>query len=295
MTQRDRDMLDLDPDDATRALRMCRAQRRASWQAPVLLWFGFALLLGYLASVFLGANRQVIAAEVGGATPAVVELFTSQGCYSCPPAEALLGELITDIDPDYLVALEFHVDYWDTLVYGRHGSHKDPFSSPTNTLRQRDYNGRRLSGQRGVYTPQMVVNGRYGAVGSRRGDVLDGINRVERPALDLRVTAAGESMLSVGLEGDVAGLPDDAQVWLAVFDIKATTEIATGENHDKTLTSHHIVRRFEPVSPASAAQFDLTVALEAGQGCALLVQSPDLGPIHGAAYCPDSIWRPTEG
>ena len=90
--------------------------------------------------VFLGlfSGPKGTAAERTGKGPAVVELFTSQGCYSCPPAEKLLGELIEN-DPD-LVALEFHVDYWDTLVYGRHGSHKDPFSDEENTYRQQLYN-----------------------------------------------------------------------------------------------------------------------------------------------------------
>ncbi len=256
---------------------------------PMLAGFGAALLMGYAGLATLGGvGRPVVAAEHSGATPAVVELFTSQGCYSCPPAEKLLGELIEGADPEHLIALEFHVDYWDDLVYGRHGSHKDPFSSPSNTLRQRHYNHVGLSGRGGVYTPQAVVSGRHGVIGSRRGDVLDGINRVERPALDVRVVASTASALTVTLDGT---LPGDAQVWLAVFDIEKATVVTTGENHDKTLVSHHIVRSFEPVSPPGLAQFDVDLALGEGQGCALLVQSPDLGPIHGAAYCPESVWR----
>ncbi|MEM9605677.1 MAG: DUF1223 domain-containing protein, partial [Pseudomonadota bacterium] len=213
-----------------------------------------------------------------------------------PPREAqrvvvALAQRVGRAGEGVLVRAVPPVDYWDTLVYGRHGTHKDPFSSPTYTLRQRDYNALRLSGRRGVYTPQVVVNGRYGAVGSRRGDVLDGINRVERSAVELQVSAATGTTLTVALQGDLSDVPDDAQVWLAVFDIEATTEITSGENHDKTLTSHHIVRSFEPVSPAGVTSFSVAPTLGEGQGCALLVQSPDLGPIHGAAYCPESVWR----
>ena len=105
------------------------------------------------------------------------------------------------------------------------------------------------------------------------------------------MTAAGDGLLNVALGGDLSALPSDAQVWLAVFDVEATTVVTTGENHDKTLNSHHIVRTFEPVSPAGVAQFEVALDLGQGQGCALLVQSPDLGPIHGAAYCPESLWR----
>ncbi len=271
--------------------RVSPAKRRGVLAAglPALAGFAASLAVGYAVLTAGVGGSPAVAAAHSGATPAVIELFTSQGCYSCPPAEKLLGELVESADPSQLVALEFHVDYWDSLVYGRHGSHKDPFSSPANTLRQRVYNQQSLSGQTGVYTPQMVVNGRHGAVGSRRGDVLDGINRVERPEVAVDVTANGD-LLSVALDGDLDQLPSDATLWLAVFDIEATTDVETGENHDKTLTSHHIVRSFESVSPVRAA-VEVPVALGAGQGCALLVQSPDLGPIHAAAYCPDAVWR----
>ena len=107
---------------------------------PVLLFSALMLALGYHALELFGGGSPAIASENPDANPAVVELFTSQGCYSCPPAEALLGDLIEANDLENLVALEFHVDYWDSLVYGKHGSHQDPFSSPENSLRQRLYN-----------------------------------------------------------------------------------------------------------------------------------------------------------
>lgn len=276
---------------------------------PVLVACGLVLILGYSALELTGGGPVAMAADPQGDTPAVVELFTSQGCYSCPPAEALLGELIENSDKAHLVALEFHVDYWDKLVYGRHGSHKDPFSSVDNTLRQQVYN-QDLQGQRGVYTPQMVVNGRYGAVGSKRRTVNDSIRLVDRPAFVLNVSESPQT--AVSSDGDKAlridmatrgqAVPETAHVWLAVFDVEETTVITTGENHDKTLTSHHIVREFEQVSPRGGIadlvgsdgnlQLDVSVSLGEGQGCAVLVQGFGLGPIHGAAYCPDSVWTP---
>ena len=87
-------------------------------------------------------------AESPQTKPVVVELFTSQGCYSCPPAEAYLGELSKNPN---IVALEFHVDYWDDLVYGAAGKWKDVFSKPEFTTRQRIYAGNLPDGQ--VYTP----------------------------------------------------------------------------------------------------------------------------------------------
>jgi len=269
--------------------------------------FGLAIGASFV-SFGLFAQPKGTAADRTGGGPAVVELFTSQGCYSCPPAEKLLGQLIED-DPD-LVALEFHVDYWDSLVYGRHGSHKDPFSDRENTFRQRLYNQGQIKGQSGVYTPQMVINGRYATVGSKGSTIRKGIKVLDRPVVELSVahdpasdTNTGETGLRIEVGGEHGRVPASAHLWIAVFDIEKTTKIATGENHDKTLTSHHIVRQFNQLTPKSGFA-DLTsngntlelnhqVQLNEGQGCAVLLQEVTLGTIYGASYCPDELWRPT--
>ena len=255
----------------------------------------------------LFAGPKGTAAERTGNGPPVVELFTSQGCYSCPPAEKLLGKLIKN-NPD-LVALEFHVDYWDSLVYGRHGSHKDPFSDAENTYRQQLYNLVELGGQRGVFTPQMIINGSYAAVGSRGTIVRKGIEVLDRPFVDVSVmhdaesdTDTGKSGLRIDLKGEHTRVPDSTHLWLAIFDIEKTTEISTGENHDKTLTSHNIVRQFNQLTPDdglaalvsanNTPELTYQVELKEGQGCAVLLQDVTLGPIYGAAYCPDNLWRP---
>lgn len=276
---------------------------------PVFLFSAIMLMLGYYMLEQFGGGSPAIASEHQGATPAVIELFTSQGCYSCPPAEALLGDLIEANGPENLVALEFHVDYWDSLVYGSHGSHKDPFSSADNSLRQRLYNRADLRGRRGVYTPQMVVNGRYAAVGSKRRTVLESIRQLERPAVVVDVVEqsssttldSGAAGLRIELTGDFSSVPDDTHVWLAVFDIKETTEITTGENHDKKLTSHHMVRQMNLLSPEGGyteldapngvLQLETGVVLGEGQGCAVLLQGSKPGPVHGASYCPKSLWK----
>lgn len=95
--------------------------------------------LAIVAAILLGAGLTVNATATANKTtsPVVVELFTSQSCYSCPPAEAYLGELAENPD---IVALEWHVDYWDNLVYGSAGRWKDPYSDPAFTERQGLYN-----------------------------------------------------------------------------------------------------------------------------------------------------------
>ena len=277
---------------------------------PVLLFSALMLALGYHALELFGGGSPAIASENPDANPAVVELFTSQGCYSCPPAEALLGDLIEANELENLVALEFHVDYWDSLVYGKHGSHQDPFSSPENSLRQRLYNRANLQGQTGVYTPQMVINGQYAVVGSKRRTVLEGIRVLDRPAVKVDVVEQTPSTslnskkagLRIELTGDFSAVPNDTHVWLAVFDIGETTEITTGENHDKTLTSHHMVRQMDLLSPRGGytklensngvLQLDTGIVLGEGQGCAILLQGSEPGSVHGASYCPKSVWKP---
>src|SRR5437868_14761375 len=126
-----------------------------------------------LRSLVLVSALLAAAPAVAGETtrPIVVELFTSQGCSSCPPADALLGELARRDD---VLPLAFHVDYWDRLGW------KDPFSSAAATARQRTY-ARQLDAAN-VYTPQMVVDGRIDVVGSYRDQVLRAIDRARQDA-----------------------------------------------------------------------------------------------------------------
>jgi len=119
----------------------------------------------------LFAGPKGTAAERSGSGPAVVELFTSQGCYSCPPAEKF-----------------------------RHGSYKDPFSDEKNTYRQQLYNRTELEGQRGVFTPQTVINGSYATVGSRGSTIRKGIKVLDRPFVDLAVVHDPEPQYRAALQ-----------------------------------------------------------------------------------------------
>ncbi|MDH3693184.1 MAG: DUF1223 domain-containing protein [Gammaproteobacteria bacterium] len=215
----------------------------------------------------------------------VVELFTSHGCYSCPAADEHLADLINDrID---VIALEYHVDYWDTLVWGSDGSWRDPFSSPEYTQRQRGYHAANLNGRRGVYTPQMVVDGRFAAVGSDRKSIKKALSNKNDSSLNVHVESTSTGV-SIGLNGDAS---DSAKVWLVVFDQEKTTDIPRGENAGKTLDNHHIVKSMQSVGDwkGAATTIQTNITLAEGEGCAVLIQSLSYdtpGPIMGASYCP---------
>jgi hypothetical protein len=236
-------------------------------------------LLAMLVGAFGSSNA---AGAAGAGTPVVVELFTSQGCSSCPPADAFLGELAGRAD---VIALAFHIDYWDYIGW------KDPFASPAWTDRQHAY--KRSLGLHMVYTPQMVIDGRADAVGSERGAVNDAIAAAaaqdDKVAVSITRAAAGHYRVALPAAAGLQGLP--ATVWLAVFERQHVTPIAKGENAGATLTDHNIVRELRPVGRWSGAADELTLDVDeatmAGKGCAVIVQGDAAGPILGAALLPD--------
>jgi hypothetical protein len=185
---------------------------------------------------FVALLSPAVAAE----RPVVVELFTSQGCSSCPPADAYLIELSKgrrDVLP-----LAFHVTYWDQLGW------KDPFSLPSATERQSQY-GRRFGD--GSYTPQIVVDGAAGMVGSHRSAVASAIERAKRES----VTAAAVSVTRNGklVSIEVGSGSGNGRVLLIGFDREHTTPIGRGENGGRTLTEANIVRSIRPVGQWSGS------------------------------------------
>jgi hypothetical protein len=203
------------------------------------------------------------------ARPVVVELFTSEGCSSCPPADALLTDLANkrgDVLP-----LAFHVTYWNSLGW------KDPFSFQAATTRQEGY--ARISTAGGVYTPQMVIDGTEDVVGSERDDVLHAIGVAAAHASDavpVHIARNGnEAAIKVGL-GSGAG-----KVWLIGYDSRHVTPVGRGENAGRTLVESNIVRSLTEVGDWRGSVLDLHYGLPAGEHLAVLVQAAD-GHILGA-------------
>lgn len=199
--------------------------------------------------------------------PVVVELFTSQGCSSCPPADAFLTDLARqrrDVLP-----LAFHVTYWDYLGW------KDPYSLDAATARQRAY--ARYLGDDGVYTPQMVVDGATGFVGSSRSRGLEAIAGAVRKPVAVSLARDGANFLITVGDGTGHG-----QVLLVGFDPAHETRIGRGENGGRTLTESNIVRSLTPVGAWAGSALALRSMPAAGEGFAVLLQAED-GRIIGAA------------
>lgn len=205
----------------------------------------------------------------------VVELFTSQSCSSCPPAEAYFRELAARPG---LIALEWHVDYWNDLHVADAGKWKDPFSSPAFTQRQRTYNAR-LIGEPGAYTPQAVVAGSAETTGANRQAIEKLIRDAARtaPAVTIKAERAGAIRVSV------TGAPKSAEALFVSYRLAATTDIKGGENRGRKLASAHLVTAAKTFSPASGFSAPLPGKDE---GCAIIVSEAGQGRVLGAAACP---------
>jgi hypothetical protein len=238
------------------------------------------LLGAALASSLVPSIGSVAGAATRSGHPVVVELFTSQGCSSCPPADALLGELS---GRDDVITLGYHVDYWDYIGWA------DPFADPLFTSRQRRY--ATALGNRTIYTPQMVLDGTLDRVGSRRFEVEASIDRLLKANLAERISVPVElahlSGGSVGVSVPMADVPAGAAVFMAASTSRYVTEIKRGENSGRTLVDFDVVRRLAKVGDYAGRAVDWAIAPESfpkgADRLAVWLQAAGNGPIMGAA------------
>jgi hypothetical protein len=188
-------------------------------------FFGQAMLAGVITAMLSGS---------ASAEPrTVIELFTSQGCSSCPAADKLLGQFTKDSS---VIALSLPVDYWDYLGW------KDTLASPLHTAKQRAY--ARARGDREIYTPQAVVNGVIPVIGSDKSDIDDAVAQTRGKAMTLPVqlsTAAGKVTVSVPDAKDGAA---KGEVWIYGVASAAPVTIGRGENAGRSVTYYNVTRRF---------------------------------------------------
>jgi hypothetical protein len=201
--------------------------------------------------------------------PVVVELFTSQACSSCPPADVLLTDLAqrrNDVLP-----LSFHVTYWNNLGW------RDPFSFPAATERQRAYAAK--VGEESVYTPQMVVDGTQSFVGSNRNEAEAAIRRAKSAQITpvpLHFGRQGEALII-----EVGAGAGQGAVLLVGFDPEHSTAVGGGENGGRRLQESNVVRSIQTIGQWTGAPLRLEQPLPAGSQFAVLLQAPD-GRIIGA-------------
>ena len=254
----------------------------------------------FVAATAMGAStsaQQVgwsIAAAEDSTPPVVLELFTSQSCSSCPPADELMQELKSDYGN--LIALGMHVDYWNPLGW------EDSFSDPIFTDRQRRY--ARFRGKTTMYTPQMVINGLEFVVGSRESQVMDALQSVMTQSQGLKTPEFVISIDDEHLSTTIKGLQeqiildspkDQLSAWLAIFDEEPVTiPIGAGENRGKDLTYENVVYKFVRMD-LSDSDHGLTATTEISSHLnemraaevnspmgAIFVQMNGFGPIVGA-------------
>jgi hypothetical protein len=224
-------------------------------------------------AVLAGSPAELRAQTIPSHAPAVVELYTSQGCSSCPPADRVLGEL--SMMPN-VIALAFHVDYWDDIGW------RDHYSIPNAVERQRRYvEALRL---RSAFTPQAVVDGRGSFVGSDKRGILealaDPIGETVPVSLDV-----SHGVLTVGVPERQARKA--YQVFVAAYLPQASTPVGRGENSGRTLQEFNIVRQFRSLGTWSGHAAVFRTSVESfpadASRVAVLLQSDGQGPIVGSA------------
>jgi hypothetical protein len=208
------------------------------------------VLIGSIGAALIFVSHPCASAE----PRAVIELFTSQGCSSCPAADKLLSELRNDSS---LITLSLPIDYWDYLGW------KDTLAIPGHTARQKAYS--HVRGDREVYTPQVVVNGVAQALGSDRTEIEKAVvqshHRTTALSVPIRVTIADERV-TVNLpsgEGDAAA----GEVWLCPLSRSVPVGIGRGENRGRTITYTNVVRRWVKLGSWSGKSETFTVPVDA--------------------------------
>jgi len=228
-----------------------------------------------LALAAISVILAAAAAQAPAPAPVLVELFTSEGCSDCPPADRLLERLESQA-----IVLSEHVDYWNQLGW------KDPYSDAQYSRRQQAYSA--LLNPKGPYTPQMIVDGETEFVGSdapRAAEAIAKAARRPKAVIQLARTPAG-------LQIEIASAPASGDVWMAVADDRDASQVSAGENRGRHLEHVAVVRSLRKIgSVKHHAGFSHLVELPAAmaaQRVVVFVQEPGPGRVSGAA-----LWRPS--
>ena len=248
-----------------------------------------AILVFGIACIGLAYRSIVSGKTTDPGTPrkaVMVELFTSEGCSSCPPADELLGHLRQDLSAKnvQVIPLGFHVDYWNSLGW------KDRFSSAEFTERQEQYT--RALRVDGPYTPEMVVDGSVELVGNDAGRAQSTIRQqaAQLETAQVKIAMAGADQLTVQVKGPSAPSGGTVLVMLAITEDNLSTQVGSGENGGRTLHHAAVVRELRQVGTLHDGGFESTVPLklekewkQSDLRAVVFVQNGPNGKIEGAA------------
>ena len=226
------------------------------------------LFFGIVTALFAQMATSAMAQNV-----TVVELYTSQGCSSCPPADKMLHSMAEDED---IIALALHVDYWDYIGW------KDEFADPSFTARQKGY--ARAAGARSVYTPQMIIGGQDHVIGTRPNEVAAHLaNHMKKaPAVDIQTERSGNRVTVRARANQRVG--NDVVVQLVTYRPLSTVQSKRGENAGRTLDYTNVVTSWvEAESWSGRVEYTLTATVPASEPTVILFQRPNHGEILGAA------------
>lgn len=233
------------------------------------------LMAGLVSSFHPMDNTGADTSEKGFA---LIELFTSQGCSSCPAADRLLSELIRE-EGDNVYGLSFHVSYWNYLGW------KDPYSSDSHTERQREY--ARVFNNNRIYTPQMVVNGQEEFVGSGKALAENAIKKalgnVHQHTVDLKMERINDRLR---LGYTIRGPLKERLLNIAIVEKDITTKVTRGENRSRTLHHDNVVRLFKTTAAKTAGELTLPVpeGLDPSNGAVIVyIQHEKTWEITGAS------------
>ncbi len=218
------------------------------------------------------AALMALTAPVLSDSPVVVELFTSQGCSSCPPADKMLHALA---ERDDVIALALHVDYWDYIGW------KDQFAQTKFTKRQRNYAA--LGNRRSIYTPQMIVSGVTSVVGAKAIELSEAISaHAATPSgVDLSLTREGNSVV---VYGDANGAEGPFVVQIVRYAPRIEVRITRGENAGKTLAYANVVTEWNVLGEWDGRKpLSMSTRLNADVPVVVIVQKQQFGPILAAA------------
>ena len=259
--------------------------KKRRW-TPVLVFAGlFLAVLLSCSQQLLARNGEDHSASVK-ASPSepriVLELFTSQGCSSCPSADALFPSFIARKD---VIALSMSIDYWDYIGW------RDTLAKPVFTARQRSYG--KTIGKGVIYTPEIIVDGRAHFNGSDEAAINDMIERrkkelARQPRVMLAISTRND-MWQVLVGDKTEGMKvRQATLWMALYSRKKTVKVRRGENSGRVLSYHNVVRELTPIGRWTGEKMVLKlpkkqIMQRGADGCVILLQNGDGGPIIAAA------------